>query len=165
MRFRSTQEQADDDGERGSIAETELLIAKNPDEGSSLPYLLRIPLAGVPILRARDVWPRTNAVYCHPVADEEWPTKPEVVESVELRVCERRGAAIDIVATRSRRRARLPHHPFEARITASRWPAGNQRWVREACADGYHGQDSISTAGTTGVGLLAMIAPSQALCR
>lgn len=102
MRFRSTQEQADDDGKRGSIAEKELLIAKNPDSGSSLPYLLRIPLAGAPILRARDVWPRTNAVYCHPVADEEWPTKPEIVERIELRVCERRGAAIDIVATRSR---------------------------------------------------------------
>lgn len=87
---------------RGSIGWVELLIAKNPDADSSLPYLLRIPLSGVPLLRARDVWPRTNAVYCHPVADSEWPENPEIVERIELRVCERRGAAIDIIATRSR---------------------------------------------------------------
>ncbi|MCC8930533.1 histone-like nucleoid-structuring protein Lsr2 [Rhodococcus sp. I2R] len=80
----------------------ELLIAKNPDPDSSLPYLLRIPLSGTPLLRARDVWPRTNAVYCHPVADSEWPAEPEIVERIELRVCERRGAAIDIIATRAR---------------------------------------------------------------
>lgn len=42
----------------------ELLIAKNPDPDSSLPYLLRIPLSGTPILRARDVWQHTSAVYC-----------------------------------------------------------------------------------------------------
>lgn len=80
----------------------ELLIAKNPDPESKLPYLVRVPLAGVPLLRARDAWPRTNAIYCHPVADSEWPEFPEIVERIDLRVCERRGAAIDIVATRSR---------------------------------------------------------------
>ncbi|KQU58116.1 hypothetical protein ASG84_15785 [Rhodococcus sp. Leaf278] len=80
----------------------ELLIAKNPDPDSSLPYLLRLPLAGVPILRARDVWPRTNAIYCHPVADSDWHENPDIVERIDLRVCERRGAAIDIVASRSR---------------------------------------------------------------
>ncbi|MDJ0396041.1 ERCC4 domain-containing protein [Rhodococcus sp. G-MC3] len=80
----------------------ELVIAKNPDTDSSLPYLVRIPIAGVPLLRARDVWPRTSAVYCHPVPDSEWPDNAEIVERIELRVCERRGAAIDIVANRSR---------------------------------------------------------------
>lgn len=69
----------------------ELLIAKNPDPDSSLPYLLRIPLASAPLLRVRDVWPRTNAVYCHPVDDSEWPADPEIVERIDLRVCERRG--------------------------------------------------------------------------
>jgi hypothetical protein len=81
----------------------DLLIARNPDPDSSLPYLLRVPLGehGL-VFRAKDTWPRTNAIYCHPVPAAEWPAEPQIVESVPLKACTRRGAAIDVVADRSR---------------------------------------------------------------
>jgi hypothetical protein len=80
----------------------ELLIARNPDPASTLPFLLRLPLAGGLVFRVKDTWPRTNAIFCYPVGVDEWPRTPEIVEAVALRVCERRGAAIDIVADRGR---------------------------------------------------------------
>lgn len=80
----------------------ELVIARNPDEGSSLPYLLRLPLGAGLVFRVRDTWPRTTAVYCHPVPAAEWPAHPEIVERAPLRACRRRGAAIDIVVNRGR---------------------------------------------------------------
>ncbi len=81
---------------------TELLIAANPDPESSLAYLLHVPLGGGIVLRTSGTWPRTKALYCYPVPPEEWPEDPDVVERVPLRSCTRRGAAIDLVATRSR---------------------------------------------------------------
>jgi hypothetical protein len=75
----------------------ELLIARNPDEASTLPYLLKVPLGGGLVFRARDTWPRTSAVYLHPVWPDEWPDTPEIVERVPVRSCVRRGAAIDLV--------------------------------------------------------------------
>jgi hypothetical protein len=80
----------------------ELLIASNPDPDSSLPYLLRLPLGDGLVFRTRGTWPRTKALYCHPVPADEWPDDPEIVERVELRACQRRGAAIDLVLDRSR---------------------------------------------------------------
>lgn len=80
----------------------ELVIARNPDEASSLPYLLRVPTAGGLVFLARDTWPRTKAVYCHLVPTSEWPADPDVVERVPLRACTRRGPAIDLVADRGR---------------------------------------------------------------
>ena len=80
----------------------ELLIARNPDAESSLPYLLRLPIGAGLVFRTKDTWPRTSALYCHPVADIEWPDEPEIVERVPLRACARRGAAIDVVADRGR---------------------------------------------------------------
>ncbi len=80
----------------------ELLIAANPDPDSSLAYLMRVPLGQGIVLRTSGTWPRTKALYCHPVPADEWPETPEIVERVVLRACERRGAAIDIVAARSR---------------------------------------------------------------
>lgn len=79
----------------------DFVIARNPEEGSTLPYLLRIPLGrdGV-VLKARDTWPRTSKVYCHRAA--EWPADVEVVERVPVRSCERRGASIDLVLERGR---------------------------------------------------------------
>ena len=58
----------------------DFLIARNPEEGTSLPYLLRIPLGpeGV-VLKARDTWPRTGKIYCHRAAG--WPRDPEIVEA------------------------------------------------------------------------------------
>lgn len=80
----------------------ELLVARNPDPDSSLPYLIRVPLAGGLVFRAKDTWPRTKAIYCHPVSDDEWPADAEIVERVALKSCTRRGAAIDVVADRGR---------------------------------------------------------------
>jgi hypothetical protein len=79
----------------------DFVIARNPDEDTSLPYLLRVPYGadGV-LLKARETWPRTAKVYCHRV--EEWPEEPEVVERVAVRSCTRRGAAIDLVLDRGR---------------------------------------------------------------
>jgi hypothetical protein len=76
------------------------LIARNPDADSTLPYLLRLPLEGGILLKARDRWPTTSRVYCHPL--DEWPADAEIVEQVEVRSCARRGAAIDLVLDRGR---------------------------------------------------------------
>lgn len=79
----------------------DLLIARNPEEGTSLPFLVRLPLgrSGV-VLKARETWPRTSKVYCHPAP--EWPSDPEIVERVPVRSCVRRGASIDLILDRSR---------------------------------------------------------------
>jgi hypothetical protein len=81
----------------------ELLIARNPDSDSSLPYLLHVPIGSDGLVFAtRDTWPRTSALYCHPVAVTDWPDQPEIVERIPLKTCTRRGAAIDVVADRGR---------------------------------------------------------------
>ena len=77
------------------------LVARNPDADSSLPYLLRLPIGGGLVLKARDTWPRTARVYCHR-ADGEWPAEPELVEDVSVVSCTRRGPAIDLVLDRPR---------------------------------------------------------------
>jgi hypothetical protein len=79
----------------------EFVIARNPDGGSSLPYLVRLPLGqqGV-VLKVRDTWPRTAKVYCHRA--EGWPDDAEIVERVPVRSCIRRGASIDLVLGRGR---------------------------------------------------------------
>jgi len=79
----------------------EFVIARNPEVGSSLPYLVRLPLRdGAVVLKVRDVWPRTAKVYCHRAL--EWPTDPEIVERVPVRDCRRRGASVDLVLARAR---------------------------------------------------------------
>ncbi len=80
----------------------ELVIARNPDPGSTLPYLIRVPLGEGLVMRTSDTWPRTKALFCYPVPSLDWPSEPEVVERVPLRSCARRGAAVDVVADRSR---------------------------------------------------------------
>lgn len=86
----------------GKLRDVELLLARNPDPSSSLPYLLRLPLEDGLVFRTKDTWPRTNALYCHPVAASEWPDVPEIIERVALRSCTRRGAAIDVICDRGR---------------------------------------------------------------
>jgi len=78
-----------------------LLIARNPDPDSKLPYLLRLPIDGGLVLKARDTWPRTARVFCARVA-EGWPEAPEIVEDVGVVSCVRRGVAVDIVLDRPR---------------------------------------------------------------
>src|SRR3954454_20738322 len=81
----------------------ELLIARNPDPDSTLPYLLLVPIGAAGLLfRTKGTWPRTSALYCHPVALSDWPERPEIVERIPLKACARRGAAIDVVADRGR---------------------------------------------------------------
>lgn len=83
-------------------AAEKFVIAKNPDAESALPYLIRLPIDGGLVLKARDVWPRTGRVYCHP-AGAPLPDDAEILEEVAVRVCARRGAAmIDLVLDRPR---------------------------------------------------------------
>ncbi|MDN5893041.1 MAG: Lsr2 family protein [Nocardioides sp.] len=78
----------------------DFVIARNPDDDSTLPYIVRIPLGDGILLKAKETWPRTSKVYCHRV--EEWPDDAEIVERVPVRSCVRRGAAIDLVLDRGR---------------------------------------------------------------
>lgn len=80
----------------------DLVIARNPDEGSRLPYLLWVPLGDGLVFRTAGTWPRTKALYCYPVSADEWPSTPELVERLPVRSCARRGAAIDLVVDRAR---------------------------------------------------------------
>lgn len=86
---------------RPGVQVDDFVIALNPEEESTLPYLVRLPVApaGV-VLKARETWPRTAKVYCH--AAIEWPGDPEVIERVPVRSCVRRGAAIDLLLDRGR---------------------------------------------------------------
>jgi ERCC4 domain len=86
----------------GRLHRVELLIARNPDPDSALPFLLRLPLDDGLLFRTKGTWPRTGALYCHPVPLADWPERPEIVERLPLRACVRRGAAIDVVADRGR---------------------------------------------------------------
>jgi len=79
-----------------------MLIAANPDPDSRLPYLLRLPLGGGMVFRTSGTWPRTKALYCHPVPLTDWPQDAELLERVELRACVRRGVAIDLILDRGR---------------------------------------------------------------
>lgn len=83
------------------MAVNTFVIATNPDPDSTLPYLIRVPVGEGLVFRARDTWPRTKAVYCHPVDPDEM-RGAEVIETVPVRSCVRRGAAIDLVLDRGR---------------------------------------------------------------
>jgi len=61
-----------------------------------------LPLGDGLAFRTKGTWPRTSALYCHPVPVSEWRSQPEIVERVVLRACVQRGAAIDVVADRGR---------------------------------------------------------------
>jgi hypothetical protein len=79
----------------------DLLVARNPDPDSSLPYLIRVPLgpAGI-VVKARETWPGPTKVYCHRA--EGWPSDAEIIERHPVRTCSRRGPAIDLVLDRAR---------------------------------------------------------------
>jgi hypothetical protein len=62
------------------------LVARNPDAESKLPFLLAIPIDGALFLKARDSWPRSARVYCHPL-NEGWPSEPEILEQVAVKIC------------------------------------------------------------------------------
>jgi hypothetical protein len=48
------------------VGDDSFLIARNPEEDSKLPYLLHLPIEGGLVLKARDTWPRSARIYCHP---------------------------------------------------------------------------------------------------
>lgn len=75
------------------------IVARNPDANSTLPYLLGLPLNGRMLwLKGRETWPRASRVYCHRA---QAPTDPlDIIESVQVVACNRRGAAIDLLLDR-----------------------------------------------------------------
>jgi hypothetical protein len=81
--------------------ETEFLIARNPQEDTNLPFLLKLPTPDGLVLKARDTWPRSSRIYCHPF-EEGWPLDAEILESTPVASCRRRGAVIDLVLDRPR---------------------------------------------------------------
>ena len=85
-------------GHTGAV--DDFVIARNPEDDSSLPFLVRLPLGteGV-VLKVRETWPRTAKLYAHTAP---WPDEADVVERVPVRSCARRGAAIDLVLDRGR---------------------------------------------------------------
>lgn len=85
-----------------SPAGAEFVVARNPQADSKLPYLVRLPLEGGLVLKARDTWPFSARVYCHRF-EEPWPSDAEVIEREPVRLCRRRGAAVDLVLERSAR--------------------------------------------------------------
>ena len=64
-----------------------------------MPYLIRLPLDGGLVLKARAPWPTTARVYCHRF-DAEWPDPADILEDVAIVLCRRRGAAVDLVLDR-----------------------------------------------------------------
>ncbi|MEU8248076.1 hypothetical protein [Nonomuraea sp. NPDC048916] len=51
----------------------ELIIIRNPDPDSRLPYLIRLPLSDGLFLRAGGTWPREKAIFCFPVG--QWSAR------------------------------------------------------------------------------------------
>ncbi len=80
------------------------VIACNPKEGTRLPFLLSLPVAGEgPVFLATSAtWPADRDLYCHPVS--EWPGEAEIIEEEEVQLCRRRGRAVDLVLHRRQRR-------------------------------------------------------------
>jgi hypothetical protein len=93
--------------EGGGPARAPFLVGRNPDRGSRLPYVLRLPVAGEHdvILATRGTWPGTKDLFCHQI--EAWPDGSEVVETVPVERCWRTGAAVHLVLRRRRRRRSL----------------------------------------------------------
>lgn len=130
-----------------------LLIARNPDPDSSLPYLVRIPLGEGIVLRTRETWPRASKVYCHR-HDEGWPADAEIVEEVPLVTCQRRGAAIDIVVDRRRER--------RSQFVIAR-ARGREMifWQSARTAKAARPQVTLPTARASGIGDLVIVVDSR----
>lgn len=80
---------------------TVFLVARNPQDDSRLPYLVRLPLEHGLVLKARAPWPATARVYCHRF-EQPWPDDAEIVDEATVLVCRRRGPAVDLVLDRPR---------------------------------------------------------------
>lgn len=113
----------------------ELLIAKNPDPGSRLGYLLLVPHGGGLVFRTSGTWPRTKALFCYPMLREDWPREPDIVERVAVLSCARRGAAIDLVLDRGREnRSQIVYTTSRGRETVFWQSARTRRQARPQVA-------------------------------
>jgi hypothetical protein len=121
----------------------DFVVARNPDEDSTLPYLLRIPLGGGVILKARDTWPRTTKIYCHRV--DEWPSGAEIIERVPTRSCVRRGAAIDLVLDRGREN--------RSQLVMTRVRGGRQVIFWQSARTNKQARPAVSVPGARASGL------------
>jgi ERCC4 domain-containing protein len=74
-------------------------VARNPDPESRLPYLIRLPIEGGLVLKARETWPRATRVFCSQDATS-WDESADLIDDVAVLLCRRRGAAIDLVLDR-----------------------------------------------------------------
>ncbi|MCK6211044.1 Lsr2 family protein [Georgenia sp. EYE_87] len=132
----------------------DFLVARNPEEGTTLPYLLRIPLgANGIVLKAREKWPRTSKVYCHRAVG--WPADPEILEAVPVRSCVRRGAAIDLVLDRGREN--------RSQFVLTRVRGGREAifWQTARTARQARPRVSVPTARASGVAELAILVDSR----
>jgi hypothetical protein len=84
-----------------AAGEAVFTIARNPQEDTKLPYLLRLPIEGGLVHKARDTWPRAARIYCH-AFEEDWPEAAETLEEIPVASCRRRGVVIDLVLDRAR---------------------------------------------------------------
>jgi len=62
---------------------------QNPDEASSLGHLVRLPVDGGLILKARAPWPSTARIYGHAHAGG-WPEPAKLIDDVAVLLCRRR---------------------------------------------------------------------------
>jgi hypothetical protein len=132
----------------------DFLIARNPEEGTTLPYLLRIPLgANGVVLKAREMWPRTSKVYCHRAVG--WPADPEIVQAVPVRSCVRRGAAIDLVLDRGREN--------RSQFVLTRIRGGREAifWQTALTAKQARPRVSVPTARASGITELPILVDSR----
>ena len=132
----------------------DFLIARNPEDGTTLPYLLRIPLGpGGIVLKAREMWPRTSKVYCHRAVG--WPADPEILEAVPVRSCVRRGAAIDLVLDRGREN--------RSQFVLTRVRGGREAifWQTARTAKQARPRVSVPTARASGLAELAILVDSR----
>ena len=92
------------------------IVARNPESGTTLPYLLYVPIGSGLVLKARDTWPRTSRVYCHRV--DSWPDDPEIIEEASVLECRRRGIAVDLLLDRKRE--------YRSQFVFTRLPGGRE---------------------------------------
>jgi ERCC4 domain-containing protein len=84
-----------------------LVVARNPNEASSLPYLLRLPVTGEGdlVLATKETWPRGRDLFCFQI--DAWPEEAEVIEEIPVEGCWRTGAAVHLILRRPANRRSL----------------------------------------------------------
>src|SRR5438067_6457972 len=74
-------------------------VARNPDPHSSLPYPIWLPVDGGLVVKAKETWPRAARVFCAQDV-RPWDESRELLDDVGVKLCRRRGAAIDLILDR-----------------------------------------------------------------